>query len=92
MPRIARRYTIQCSLPNTHKVHIELDGGREAGRKGGRQAGRQAGREGGRQEGRDSPEAEKERGRMDGGREQEEGWRNRLCEGGSERKLRMGEG
>ena len=37
MPRIARRYTIQCSLPNTHTVHIELDGGRQTGREGGRQ-------------------------------------------------------
>ena len=46
VPRIARRYTIQCSLPNTHTVHIELDGGRQAGR-----------------------EAEKERGRMEDGRE-----------------------
>ena len=36
VPRIARRYTIQCSLPNTHTVHIELDGGRECGREGGR--------------------------------------------------------
>ena len=35
VPRIARRYTIQCSLPNTHTVHIELDGGRQAGREGG---------------------------------------------------------
>ena len=53
VPRIARRYTIQCSLPNTHTVitvHIELDGGRQAGREGGR-------------------EAEKERGRMEDGRE-----------------------
>ena len=46
MTRIARRYTIQCSLPTTRRVHIELDGGRQAGRRAGRKAGRQAGREG----------------------------------------------
>ena len=39
--RMARRYTIHCSLPNTHTVYIELDGGREAG---GRQAGKERGR------------------------------------------------
>ena len=32
MPRIARRYRIQCSLQNTHTLHIELDGGRQGGR------------------------------------------------------------
>ena len=37
---------MQCSLSNTHTVHIELDGGRQTGR-----------------------EAEKERGRMEDGRE-----------------------
>ena len=31
VPRIARRYTIQCSLANTHTVYIELDGGMPAG-------------------------------------------------------------
>ena len=31
---MARRYTVQCSLPNTHTVCIELDGGRQAGRQG----------------------------------------------------------
>ena len=49
VPRIARRYTIQCSLPNTHTVHIELDGGGQAGReaeKDGRERAR-GGREGG---------------------------------------------
>ena len=35
VPRIARRYTIQCSLPNTHTAHIEL--WTAAGRQGGRQ-------------------------------------------------------
>ena len=39
VPRIARRYTIQCSLPNIHTVHIELDGGREGGREGARKDG-----------------------------------------------------
>ena len=33
--RMARRYTIQCSLPNTHTVYIELDGERQAGKDGG---------------------------------------------------------
>ena len=32
VPRIARRYTIQCSLPNTHTMNMELNGGRQAGR------------------------------------------------------------
>ena len=31
--RIARRYIIQCSVSNTHAVHIELDGGRQAGQR-----------------------------------------------------------
>ena len=44
VPRIARHYTIQCSLPNTHTVHIELDGGRQAGRQGGREAEKERGR------------------------------------------------
>ncbi len=44
VPRIARRYTIQCSLPNTHTVYIELDGGsRQAGREGGRERARKDG-------------------------------------------------
>ena len=38
--RMARRHTIQCSLPNTHTVHIELDGGRQAGRQGCREGAR----------------------------------------------------
>ena len=48
LPRIARRYTIQCNLPNIHTVHIELDGGRQAGRQeGGWEKGKRE-REGGR--------------------------------------------
>ena len=31
VPRIARRCTVQCSLPNTHTVHSELGVGRQAG-------------------------------------------------------------
>ena len=58
VPRIARRYTIQSSLPNTHTVNIELDGDRQAGIQAGR-------------------EAEKERGRMEDGREGARGgWAN----------------
>ena len=30
--RMARHYTIHCSLPNTHTVYIELDDVRQAGR------------------------------------------------------------
>ena len=53
VPRIDRRYTIQCSLPNTHTVHIELDGGRQAGREGGRQRRSEEGwRMGGREQGK----------------------------------------
>ena len=40
---MARHYTIQCSLPNTHTVYIELDGGRRAGREGGREGARKDG-------------------------------------------------
>ena len=40
---MARPYTIQCSLPNTHTVYIELDGGRQAGREGLRKGGREQG-------------------------------------------------
>ena len=43
VPRIARRYTVQCNLPNTHTVHIELDDGRQAGREGGREVARKDG-------------------------------------------------
>ena len=42
---MARRYTIQSSMPNTHKVYIELDGERQAGREGGRERARKGGRE-----------------------------------------------
>ena len=49
--RMAMRYTIQCSLPNTHTVYIELDGGNQAGREGGREGARKDGR-GGRKQGR----------------------------------------
>ena len=77
MTRIARRYTIQCSLPSTHTVHIELDGGRQAGRQGRMEDGREGarggqgtrGREGGREGGR--------KGASDGGRERGEGGRKR---------------
>ena len=57
MTRIARRYTIRCSLPSTHTVHIELDGGRQGGREGWRMGGRELGEvrehEGGREGGRE---------------------------------------
>ena len=43
VPRFARRYTIHCSLPNTHTVHIELDGGRQGGREGCREGARKDG-------------------------------------------------
>ena len=43
VPRIARRYTIQCSLPNTHMVNNELDSGRQAGRQGSREGARKDG-------------------------------------------------
>ena len=53
--RMARHYTIQCTLSTTHTVHIELDGERQAGREGARKAGgwegeskRRVGREGAR--------------------------------------------
>ena len=60
--RIARRYTIQCSLPSTHTVHIELDGGRQTGRQAGKDGGWEGGskgrsgntREGGRERGREN--------------------------------------
>ena len=70
MTRIAKRYTIQCSLPSTHTVHIELDGGRQGGRQG-RMGGREQGevREGGREGGR--------MGASDGGRARGEGGRKR---------------
>ena len=45
--RMARRYTIQCSLPNTQTVYIELDDGRQAGREGWRMGGREQGDGGG---------------------------------------------
>ena len=74
MTRIARRYTIQCSLPSTHTVHIELDGGRQAGRGQGRMEDwREGARVGqgtrGRERGR--------KGASDGGRERGEGGRKR---------------
>ena len=34
---MARSYTIQCSLPNTHTVYLELDGGRQPGREAGKE-------------------------------------------------------
>ena len=40
---MARRYTIQCSLPNTHTLYMELDGGRQGGREGGREGARKDG-------------------------------------------------
>ena len=40
---MARRYTIQCSLPITHTLYIELDGGRQAGMEGGREGARKDG-------------------------------------------------
>ena len=36
---MARHYTIQCTLPNTHTVYIELDGERQEGREGARKGG-----------------------------------------------------
>ena len=47
--RMARRFSIQCSLPNTHThtVYIELDGGRQGGRRG-RMGGREQWEGGGR--------------------------------------------
>ena len=73
MTRIARRYTIQCSLPSTHTVHIELDGGRQAGgqgRMGGREQGRSGNtRDGGRERGREKG-SERWREGARGGREE----------------------
>ena len=43
--RMARRYTIQCSLPNTRTVYVELDGRGQAGREGWRMGGREQGEE-----------------------------------------------
>ena len=81
VPRIARRYTIHCSLPNTHTVHIELDGGSQAGREAEKERGRmEDGREGA-------------RGGWDGGWEQgntREGGRGGGEEGGRERVGREG--
>ena len=83
VPRIARRYTIQCSLPNTHTVHIEL--WTAAGRQGGRQRRSDEGwRMGGREQGEGGNKVT--RGR-EGGRERGEGGR----EGGSDDD-RQGEG
>ena len=65
VPRIARRYTIQCSLPNTRTVHIEFDG------EGGRQ--RRSGegwRMGGREQGEGGREHEHEESGREGGREE----------------------
>ena len=51
---MARRYTIQSSLPNTHTVCIELDDRRQAGEEGGREGARKDGGWGeGGQEGRE---------------------------------------
>ena len=73
MTRIARRYTIQCSLPSTHTVHIELDGGRQAGRQGRMADGREGARGGQGTRGREGErEGEMERA-MDGGSEGREG-------------------
>ena len=71
MTRIARRYTIQCSLPTTHTVHIELDGGqggREGWRMGGREQGEVREHEGGR-EGEREGERERAMERWSEGRE-----------------------
>ena len=43
---MARRYTIQCSLPTTHTMYIELDGRKQAGREGGREGWRMGARGG----------------------------------------------
>ena len=48
---MARCYTIQSSLPNTHTVCIELDDGRQAGWEGGREGARKDGGWGGREQG-----------------------------------------
>ena len=75
VPRIATRYTIHCSLPNTHTVHIELDGDRQAGRQAGRQGGKQRrSEEGWRMGGREQGEGGREGGNKgtrgrEGGRE-----------------------
>ena len=89
VPRIARRYTIQCSLPNTHTVHIELDGGRQAGREALKERGmmedgrREQGRVGTREHEAGNREGER-MGRMEGiGRE-------RGREGGMERGWERG--
>ena len=69
MTRIARRYTIQCSLPSTNTVHIELDGGRQTDRQGGREGWRMGGREQGEvREHEGGREGERERA-MEEGRE-----------------------
>ena len=75
--RIARRYTIQCSLPSTYTVHIELDGGRQSGREAGKDGGWEGGskgrsgntRKGGRERGREKG-SERWRDGARGGREE----------------------
>ena len=103
VPRIARRYTIQCSLPNTHTAHIELDGDRQTGREAEKERGRMEDgregarggweqgntREGGREAGR---KAEKERGRMEDGREGARGGRVGTREHGGGREGGEGRG
>ena len=76
VPRIAGRYTTQCSLPNTHTAHIELDGGRQAGREGGRQRRSEEGwRMGGREQGEGGNKG-RVGGRV-GTKEHEGGWEGR---------------
>ena len=73
VPRIARRYTIQCSLPNTNTVHIELwtAAGRQAGREAEKERGRvEDGRKGAREQGESGNKVT--RGR-EGGREGRKG-------------------
>ena len=73
--RIARRYTIQCSLPNTHTMHIELDGGRQASRERGSEEGWRMGGKDGREGGNKGTRGREggRKGDIEGGRERWEG-------------------
>ena len=93
MTRIARRYTIQCSLPSTHTVHIGLDGGGQADREAGKDGGWEGvsgGREGrgreGCERGRDGPRHGRREGKRGGRKRAEEG----LSEEGMEQLREQG--